>query len=755
MDMNTRWIITSVSAALVLVSPVFPGMAETPTKEERVQNKNTELEESTDVAAPTSPQTPSDSKAVIKLKPVTVTATRIEKPITAIPNTVTIVEREAITQQTTIRDDIQSVLENTVPGFGPSLRRLAGRAESLRGRNPLYLIDGVPQFNALRDGQRDGKTIDPFFLERIEVIHGSNAIQGVGATGGVVSMVTRAPRPDGKWTNLVRAGVTTHDSFDDDGFSYKLAGLSGKKFERVDVMGGATFHHRGLFFDANSDPVGLYRTQGDIMDSKSYDVFFKAGFEPDSNQRLQVMVNHFTLKRDGDFRPVVGDRKTGRLTTTEAGDPSATVGDPAKNIMTTLSLDYRNKDLFKGELVSQFFYQDFAALYEGGFGRYFRLTPAGPNFIDQSEIQSTKLGTKFIYAWNGFDRYNLTPSIGFDFFQDQSAQVLAKSGREWVPETTFNSYAPFTQFDKTLFDRVHLTAGVRYVMADLSVDDYTTIAGEGNTFVSGGNPSFQEALPNGGMTVELLPWLSIYGSYAEGFTMPDVGRILRAVRTPGRDVDTLLNLEPVVTRNVEFGLDFDWSRARLHVAYYRSDADLGSVLEVNADGIFDVLREKTQIHGVDLTGSFDVTEDVTAGFTYAYIQGERDTNQDGEFDTDLDGLNIAPNRLNLFSEVNVGWGWSGRVQVSHFFDRDFEGPGIRSQAENRKYPFGQANFSGYTLVDLFIGKDTGYGSVSLGIENLLDRQYVPYFSQTETNQRDDTLFAGAGRTMTVFYQHEF
>ncbi len=717
MGMNTRWIVTCVSMGCVLVSPVLPGMAQ--------------------------PSPP--SKEVIALKPVTVTATRIEKPLTAIPNTVTIVDREAITQQTTIRDDVQSILENTVPGFGPSLRRLTGRAESLRGRNPLYLIDGVPQFNALRDGQRDGKTIDPFFLERVEVIHGSNAIQGVGATGGVVSMVTRSPRPDGKWTTLVRTGVTTHDSFDEDGFSYKLAGLSGKKFERFDVMGGVTFHHRGLFFDANSDPVGLYRTQGDIMDSKSWDVFFKGGFEPDAHQRLQVMVNHFNLERDGDFRPVVGNRATGQLTTTVPGDPSADVGDPAKNTVTTLSLDYRHKALFNGELVSQFFWQDFSALYEGGtFGNFFRLTPDGPPFLDQSEIESTKLGTKFVYAWNGLDRYNLTPSIGFDFLQDQSAQVLAKSDREWVPETTFNSYAPFTQFDYTVFDRVHLTAGVRYVMADLGVDDYTTIAASNATLVSGGNPSFQEALPNGGMKVELVPWLSIYGSYAEGFTMPDVGRILRAVSTPGQDVDTLLNLEPVVTRNVEFGLDFDWERARLHVAYYLSNTDLGSRLESSPSGIFNVRREKTKISGVDLTGSFDVTEDVTAGFTYAWLRGQFDSNKDGTVDTDLDGLNVAPNRLNLFAEVNAGRGWSGRVQGSHFFDRDFEGPASR-----------EANFSGYTIVDLFIGKDTGYGRVSLGIENLLDKQYVPYFSQTESFQRDDTFFAGAGRTMTVFYQHEF
>lgn len=504
MNIHTKSVLGFVTVWLVLASPVLPGLAQTTTGGEQSQkaNMSSSGQGVDSPAPPTSPETSSGSK----VKPVTITATRIEKPLTAIPNTVTIVEREAIAQQTTIRDDVQSILENTVPGFGPSLRRLAGRAESLRGRNPLYLIDGVPQFNALRDGQRDGKTIDPFFLERIEVIHGSNALQGVGATGGVVSMVTRSPRTDGTWTNLVRAGVTAHDSFNDDGYTYKLAGLTGKKFDRFDVMGGATFHHSGLYFDGNNDPVGLYATQGDLMDSKSWDVFFKGGYEPDSRQRLQLMVNHFNLRRDGDFRPVNGDRTAGRLTTTIPGDPSNDVGDPAQNTVTTLSLDYRNKDLFKGELVSQFFYQDFSALYEGGrFGNFFRLTPDGPPFPDQSQIESTKLGAKFIYAWHGFDLDNFTPSVGFDFLQDQSAQVLAKSDREWVPETTFNSYAPFTQFDYTVFDRVHLTAGVRYVMAELGVDDYTTIAAANSTFVSGGNPTFQEALPNGGMTIELGP----------------------------------------------------------------------------------------------------------------------------------------------------------------------------------------------------------------------------------------------------------
>jgi len=71
-------------------------------------------------------------------------------------------------------------------------KKLSGFGETLRGRSPLYLVDGVPQSTPLRDDSRDGYTIDPFFIDRVEVIFGSNAIQGIGATGGVVNYVTVA-----------------------------------------------------------------------------------------------------------------------------------------------------------------------------------------------------------------------------------------------------------------------------------------------------------------------------------------------------------------------------------------------------------------------------------------------------------------------------------------------------------------------------------------------------------------------------------
>src|SRR5690606_39827031 len=59
-------------------------------------------------------------------------------------------------------------------------------------------LDGVPQSNPLRDGRRDGFTIDMEAIERVEVIFGANAIQGLGATGGIVNYVTVSPPVTGE-----------------------------------------------------------------------------------------------------------------------------------------------------------------------------------------------------------------------------------------------------------------------------------------------------------------------------------------------------------------------------------------------------------------------------------------------------------------------------------------------------------------------------------------------------------------------------
>ncbi|HMB39969.1 MAG TPA: TonB-dependent receptor [Wenzhouxiangellaceae bacterium] len=676
---------------------------------------------------------------------IIVSAARIEQPASAIPGTVTVIEKEEIELQQLLNDDLASVLENTVPGFGPSLQKLTGRAESLRGRNPLYLVDGVPQHNALRDGQRDGHFIDLDFIERIEVINGSNAIQGVGATGGVISMLTRSPSSSGDWETTLNTRFTAPDDLDSDGFGYKVSAITGRRFGDFEFSFGASLFERGLFFDANGDAVGLYPTQGDIMDSTTVSLFVKAAWQINSDADLTFMATDFDLERNGDFRAVAGDRDAGILSGTVAGDPSEDVGDPARNEVTTASLTFRHERLFGGSFSAQLFDQSFDGLFEGGtFGGFFRLTPNGDPFLDQSAVVSDKNGLKMTWS-RPLDERDSNFALGLDFFRDESAQVLARSGRKWVPETRFETLAPFVQGTWSATDSINVVGGLRYEDATLEVDDFTTIAAANSTFVEGGSPEFSETLLNAGIIWDFAGDWSAYASFNEGFTMPDVGRVLRGVSVPGQSVSTLVRVEPIVTDNQELGLEFDNGIFRARAAYFESQADNGSRLRLNDSGIFEVLRQRTEIDGFELSFDYAVNRNISVGGNYARTDGRVDTNADGRVDSDLDGLNIAPDRLNIYFQGNLSDRLSLRVQASHFEDRTFSGPGAPTNAD----------FDGFTLFDAIVNWEAGLGRFGLGIDNLFNEDYVTYFSQVETGQRNDTFFAGIGRTLSLSWRASF
>jgi iron complex outermembrane receptor protein len=59
------------------------------------------------------------------------------------------------------------------------------------------------------------------------------------------------------------------------------------------------------------------------------------------------------------------------------------------------------------------------------------------------------------------------------------------------------------------------------------------------------------------------------------------------------------------------------------------------------------------------------------------------------------------------------------------------------------------DFAGFTLVDADIGYRAGPYRLSLSVQNLFDRRYITYFSDTQGPADDLRYFAGRGRTMTL------
>lgn len=686
-------------------------------------------------------ETAPSSADPVALDAVTVSATRAKSTAGETPQKIVIISRQQIEEQLAITTDQSQVLGNLIPSYSPSRQKLTNSGETFRGRSALFLVDGVPQSNPLRDGAREGYTIDLSMVERIEVIHGASAEHGLGATGGIINFVTRRPQGGAVRQHAgIRVGAPT--DYESDGLEYKVDyRVEGNRGNWDFLLGGA-YQSRGLFHDADGEAIGVDETQGDIMDSDSYDVLLKLGYWFTDRQNLELMVNRFYLEGNHDYVNVPGDRDQGIGATSRKGSPQ---GDAPTNKVWTTSLNYSHSDLAGYRLGVQLYSQRFRALYGGNSFASFqdpRIAPVGELF-DQSQNESDKLGGKLTVGRDDLFGNRLKLTGGLDVLQDKTRQMLTETDREWVPETRFRNVAPFLQAEVRPLQRLTLHGGARYEYAKLDVDTFRTIYStnktEGGVTVEGGSPSFDETLFNIGAVYQATAWGQLFANYSEGFGMPDVGRVLRGIGKTGQDVDTFLDLRPIVTDNREIGVRLNWKKVGFEVSYFESDSDLGSRL-ANVNGIFEVRREKTQIKGIEANARLQLTDAHRLNASYANIDGRYDSDDDGKVDKDLDGRNIAPDRLTLQWLAR----WTDKVdsnlQATRFFNKSHENPDL--------------DFDGYGIVDAGIGYVLPVGRMTVGVENLFNEDYVTYYSQSATT-RDDQFFKGRGRTVSLGYNVTF
>ncbi|WP_443024885.1 TonB-dependent receptor [Sphingomonas sp. Leaf22] len=692
---------------------------------------------------------------------IVITAARTILPPNALPLTIDLIDKQALDQQIALSGSITDAVATLTPSFSPTRGKLSGAGETLRGRSPLYAINGIPQTTPLRDGSRDGFTIDGFFIDRVELIYGSNALQGVGGTGGIVNQVTvGAPREEGvSGRALVQA--TTADDFDKDGSGGKAAGLVQYKAGRFDATFGASYERRGAFYDARDRRIGVNLTQGETQDSRATDFFARLGLAVGATGRLDLIANRYELNGDGDYIAIAGNRRTGLPTSAVRGTPP---GKPAANRAEALSLSYTDSDLFGGNLVTQFFFNRTHDTFGGEvtFTPTFQdpaLAPVGTLF-DQSENRSRKLGAKLSYerAVPGFEA--LVATIGFDALIDRTEQRLIATNRIWVPPADFRSLAPFAQANLKLFDGVvRLAGGARWENVRVGIDDFRTLASNtydgrnvatyGGVAVTGGSPKFSDLLFNGGAIFEPVTGVRAYASYAQGFTMADIGRITRAIATPNVRLDNFLDIQPVVSNNREVGVEVKRGPLDASTTYFWSSSDRGQLLIAQGNGIFEVQRQRVEIEGLEVSLAVQTPlPGLRVSTGYAHILGRYDSDRapgDGVVDTDLDGTNISPNRLNLAADVTHG-PLTARVQTQFYLSRTFRG---------KANPNPDNNFGGYDVTDAQLRYQTRFGGVTLSAQNIFDRFYIDYNSDTRLPTDNFAFFAGRGRTFTLGWDVRF
>ncbi|MFP4674603.1 MAG: TonB-dependent receptor, partial [Opitutales bacterium] len=465
----------------------------------------------------------SSDGTIRELDPMVIADTRTATPISETTRSVTTLDREMIEEQAELDLNLSNILGQTVPGMSPSTEAVSNFGQSLRGRNFLVLVDGVPQSTPLRDGFRDLNTIDPSAIERIEVVRGGSAAYGFGAAGGLVNIITKEPSSENfSGYSSVGASFST-EHFEDSGQYRTSHRISGTK-DQWSYVAALGFVERNSRFDSDGkrippDPLGA---QGGFSDTTQWDFLGKLGYEFDAgDQRFDFMVNYFDVEQDTDyifgspstlgFDPLPNSKRTPAVRTSQAVPGSANIKNPGTENFVT-NLQYQNDAWLGGSARVNAYYGDQTAI----FSKF-------PGF-PQSRIESEKYGTR--YTANTpldslLDRMELT--WGLDFIHDETVQNVFGAGT--TADTVAleqDALAGFAELEVPVGDIGQIRSGVRHEIIEVDVDTVDPNR-FGNT-VLGGDLGFDETLFNLSGVYFLSDTMELFGGFSQGFSLNDLGR---------------------------------------------------------------------------------------------------------------------------------------------------------------------------------------------------------------------------------------
>lgn len=714
--------------------------------------------EHTYIVVPRAPATgaASSAPAAVELAPMEVTSSRTYSDLVPQVRQVDVIEREQLEQLRMASDNLATVLAKSIPGMSDSSRTITDYGQTLRGRTMLILVDGVP-LNTNRDSSRNLANIDPALIERVEVIHGSSAIYGAGATGGIVNITTRPaggePRAETTLTGTSSLSQLDHDSLGGQ-LQHHLSGSQGQVDYALDV--GA--RHIGGSFDADGQRIAPEPSQGDLFDSNAFNIGGKLGLRIDEHQRIQLALSHYDAQQDSDY---TSDPSVARLPagTVPAQSLKGLRLDEQNQIRNTLAnLEYSHADWLGSRMSAQLYYRDY-------FTRFTPFDARGVavrgRFVDQvtqnSEVFGsrltlrTPLGESTELIWGGdlnHERSDMPLDIFDPALYDASGGIaFEKIGKlTYMPELTTLSTGAFAQLQHRIDDQWSIEGGLRYEYATAEFDDFIPLSEIHNASpatVQGGTIHYDDLLYNLGAVYSPVPGQELYAAFSQGFQLPDIGVQVRNARR-GFDIDSS-DLEPVKTDNYELG----WRGAlgeqtRASLALFYTTSKLGDVQSFN-NGLI-LTRTQERIYGVE--GSADwLTLDETwgVGATLTWMKG-REKPDNGDW-RDMIGFRVPPLKLTTYLQYRPSEAWSNRLQATYVGSEDYRLDGQAS--------FGRREVDSYTTVDLISDYRLEADKVSLGIQNLFNRDYYPLYSQLMRSNSNTSHLPAPGTTLSVSYSHQW
>lgn len=677
--------------------------------------------------APFSMTAQAQSERGMELDPVVVSATRSETSVSETARSVTVVDRKQVEQQAKVSRNLADLLEQTVPGMGPSSDSMSNFGQTMRGTSFLVLIDGIPQSTPLRDGARGLNSISTSAIEKIEVIRGGTAVYGFGAKGGVINIITKKAGKE-PVEGYSEAGVRFSTEHFDDSLDYETEHRVSGTRENWDYVLSGSFVERGGRFDSEGDripPGGPGGTQGGFSDTTEYNLLAKTGYNFDGgDQRLELMFNRFDNEQDSDYTiqlPGGAGKATAVRAENASGD--ARVFNEPKQEATSVRGTYLNRDVYGSSLNIDVYYGDTAA----GYPRY-------PGF-DQSQIESEKVGlrstieTPIDQVWDGG-----SISWGVDYLDSKTlSKYFDGTGlaSPTSPELEQKSKAVFGQLELPVADSAVIRGGARY--EDIDIDTTTVENRFGNT-VEGGSVDYEEFLFNVGAVYFVTETLDVFANFSQGFSVGDLGRQIRDANPSADPIGVSFFKEDAEeTNQYETGLrysdnDLSWSAAAFYIDY-KNGRTYNDALQIEVSD--------QEIWGLEGSVDYQFSDAAEAGGTFTWSEGRKEENGGTEW---LPGTRISPLKLTGYFGHETTAAWSNRFQVTHISSRDRFG-------DSTAYPEGEVKH--YTLVDYIGTVEYGPGEATIAVNNLLNRDYYPALGQAYNTPGG--RIKGQGRTVGLGY----
>lgn len=673
-------------------------------------------------------------------EPIVVTGSRLPASLRTMPQSVDVFSAEDVSKQLATTNNLEQILSNLVPGLSRSTNTTVTTYLSLRGRKPVFFVDGVPITATLNDTGRELRLIDPELVGRIEVVRGSSALYGNSAGAGFINYITKNGDPEPLTARTeVGLNLSTEHLGDSARPSIRqtFAGTSGNFDYRV----GGYYEKINSFFDADGNRIPPPEGSA-LQDSRILSGYGKFGYST-GDQRIEMLLNYYEQKAVIKYRAVPGNILLGIPATAAPATPMP--GEvPQLNRNFIASLAYSDTSAFgtDSSVRLQGYYLESYSIFQFAANRFPRVVPLGQSPNGQSANDTKKFGARIdintpLDTLIGVDGEILW---GADYLHDNTKIPLVDGRQFGIPQVQ-DSYAGFVQIQIKPVGFLSISAGIRHEESRIKVADFFSLFTLAN--ITGGKLKYSTTPVNAGVVVSLTDSFDLFGGFSQGF---DIQQTSQNFRAWPQDIDlTQIQPPPNVIDSYEAGARYKGHGITASASFFLTKSSNGVSYVFNAASPNEPQARVApdRVHGFELTLDYAGIEGWNFGGSYAFLEGKSDNDNNGSYESPLPGRRIPPRTATGYIEHQIGEGSYIRLQGQY--------SGSRNKFPNTTPGrFHEGRIHSYFQLDLAskfaLGK---MGEVSFGIENLLnDDHFTNYSEGFNTNAN---YLKASGRTVMLRY----